>query len=92
MLRHSARSTSLLFGIVAVLGAALVAAQSPIAAMYGDDQLRNKALTLGFVTGEIPATAGVSFPAAVYLTQGRGFAPATTTPAGMPALTFRSPT
>ena len=70
MLRHSVRSTSLLFGIVAVLGAALVAAQSPIAAMYGDDQLRNKALTLGFVTGEIPAIAGVSFPAAVYLTQG----------------------
>ena len=70
MLRHSARSSALLFGIFLFLGAAIGAAQSPIAAMYGDDQLRNKVITLGFVTAEIPASAGASFPAEVYLTQG----------------------
>ena len=57
MLRHSARSSALLFGIFLFLAAAIGAAQSPIAAMYGDDQLRNKVITLGFVTAEIPASA-----------------------------------
>ena len=70
MLRYSARSSALLFGLFLFLGAAIVAAQSPIAAMYGDDQLRNKVITLGFVTAEIPASAGASFPAEIYLTQG----------------------
>src|SRR5919107_729617 len=67
MLRHPAHPFALLVGMVTVLAAALVTAQSPVAAMYGDDQVRNKAITLGFVTAAIPAA---SFPAAVYLTQG----------------------
>jgi len=78
MLRHFALSGALLFGIVLSLRAAVVAApqapvaapQAPVAAMYGDDQLRGKAITLGFQTASLPATNAAAFPVQVYLTQG----------------------
>lgn len=70
MLRHFARSSAFLVGTFVLLAGSIGVAQSPVAAMYGDDQVRNKVITLGFVTAEIPATGSASFPAEVYLTQG----------------------
>lgn len=73
MLRLHARSRALLLGTFASLSAGIVAAPqgpAPVAAMYGDDQLRNKAITLGFQTATLPPASTATFPAQIYLTQG----------------------
>jgi hypothetical protein len=71
MLRPHARFHAFLFSTLVSLSAGIVAApQAPVAAMYGDDQVRSKAITLGFQTASLPATGTATFPAQVYLTQG----------------------
>jgi hypothetical protein len=78
MLRPYAVSGVLLFGTLLSQRAAVVAApqapagaaRAPVAAMYGDDQLRGKAITLGFQTASLPATNTAAFPVQIYLTQG----------------------
>jgi hypothetical protein len=56
--RHSC-AFALLFGIFLLIPAGLaIAQQRPIAAMFSDDQKRDAALALSFLTVDLPATNG----------------------------------
>lgn len=66
-----ARAGALLIGIIVVasIGAA-IAQQSPVAAMYGDDQKRAASLAQSFLTADLPATKAAAVPARVFLSAG----------------------
>src|SRR4051812_17303876 len=70
MLRLHACTRALLLGTIVALSTSLLTAQTPVAAMYADDQVRGKTVALGFFTASIAATSSAPAPAGVYITQG----------------------
>jgi hypothetical protein len=65
------RGLALVVGLsLPVLAGALFAQQSPVAAMYGDDQKRDASLASSFVITDLPATGTAGFPLRLYLSAG----------------------
>jgi hypothetical protein len=48
----------------------VLAQQTPVAAMFGDDQKRDASLASSFLVVDLPATSVATFPARVYLSAG----------------------
>ena len=48
----------------------LQGSQGPVAAMFSDDQQRDRSLALSFLSVDLPATKAAAFPAHVYLSAG----------------------
>jgi len=62
--------TFLLGAGVALLAGVAIAQQSPVGAMFADDQKRGSAIKESFATGELAPTAAAKFATRIYLTGG----------------------